>query len=73
MSMTDTENSDVDTNNVNRFGQNKTSRWNRPKVVVPLKDLEKVPTRRSKCIHDIQRDKSQAQVKLMCLFYHRYR
>ena len=44
MSMTDTENSDVDMNNVNRFGQNKTSRWNRPKVVVPLKDLEKVPT-----------------------------
>ena len=65
MAVSESENSDADSNNVNRFGENKTSHWNRPKLVVPLKELEKVPTQRSKRIHNIQKEKSQAEVKLM--------
>ena len=47
---TDTDNSDVDGVYINKFGAKKTSRWNRPKNDVSLKDLEKVPTHRSKRI-----------------------
>ena len=47
---TDTESSDVDPVNMNKFGAKKTSRWNIPKIDVSVKDLEKVPTRRSKRI-----------------------
>ena len=60
---TDTENSDVDAVNMNKFGSKKTSRWNRPKIDLSLKDLEKVPTRRSKRISKLQKEKSQSQVK----------
>ena len=50
MDTTDTDNSDVVGVNINKFGAKKTSRWNRPKIDVSLKDLEKVPTRQSKRI-----------------------
>lgn len=60
---TDTESSDVDPVNMNKFGATKTSRWNRPKIDVSVKDLEKVPTRRSKRISQLQKEKSQSQVK----------
>ena len=48
---------------MNKFGAKKTSRWNRPKINVSVKDLEKVPTRRSKRISQLQKEKSQSQVK----------
>ena len=60
---TDTETSDVDAVNMNKFGAKKTSRWNRPKMDVSVKDLEKVPTRRSKRISQLQKEKSQSEVK----------
>ena len=60
---TDTESSDVDPVNMNKFGAKKTSRWNRPKIDVSVKDLEKVPTRRSKRISQLQKEKAQSQVK----------
>ena len=53
MERTDTEDSDVDVN-INKFGAKKTSRWHRPKIDVSLKDLEKVPTCRSKRISKLQ-------------------
>ena len=59
---TDTETSDVDAVNINKFGAKKTSRWNRPKIDVSLKDLEKAPTRRSKRISQLQKEKSQSKV-----------
>ena len=59
---TDTETSDVDAVNINKFGAKKTSRWNRPKIDVSLKDLEKIPTRQSKRISQLQKDKSQSKV-----------
>ena len=72
METTDTDNSDVDSVNINKFGAKKTSRWNRPKIDVSLKDLEKVPTRRSKRISNLQKDKAQSQVKyhLLLTRYH---
>ena len=45
MERTDTEDSDVDIVNINKFGAKKTSRWHRLKIDVSLKDLKKVPTR----------------------------
>ena len=39
---TDTESSDVDAVNMNKFGAKKTCRWNRLKIDLSLKDLEKV-------------------------------
>ena len=63
METTDTENSDVKNVNINKFGSKKTSRWNRPKIDLSLKDLEKVPTHRSKRIHNLQKEKSNSQVK----------
>ena len=62
MDTTDTETSDVDAVNINKFGPKKTSRWNRPKIDVSLKDLEKIPTRWSKRISQLQKDKSQSKV-----------
>ena len=41
MERTDTEDSDVDIVNINKFGAKKTSRWHRSKIDVSLKDLEK--------------------------------
>ena len=58
MERTDTEDSDVDFVNINKFGAKKTSRWHRPKIDVSLKDLEKVPTRRSKRISKLENPKS---------------
>ena len=63
METTDTNNSDVDSVNINKFGAKKTSRWNRSKIDVSLKNFEKVPTRRSKRISNLQKDKAQSQVK----------
>ena len=62
-----TDSSDVEKLNINKFGSKKTSRWNRPKIELPVKDLEKVPTRRSKRIHDLKKDKAQTQVQY--IFY----
>ena len=63
MERTDTEDSNVDIVNINKFGAKKTSRWHHPKIDVSLKDLEKVPTRRSKRISKLQKEKTQSQVK----------
>ena len=72
MERTDTDDSDVDGVNINKFGAKKTSRWYHPKIDVSLKDLEKVPTRRSKRISNLQKDKAQSQVKyhLLLTRYH---
>ena len=59
METTDTDNSDVDGVHINKFGAKKTFRWNRPKIDVSLKDLEKVPTHQSKRISKLQKDKAQ--------------
>ena len=67
METTDTDNSDVENVNINKFGSKKTSRWNRPKIDLSLKDLEKVPTRRSKRIHNLQKEKCQSQVNMYLL------
>ena len=40
METTDTDNSDVENVNINKSGSKKTSRWNRPKIDLSLKDLE---------------------------------
>ena len=73
METTDTDNSNVDGVNINKFGAKKTSRWNQLKIDVSLKDLEKVPTRRSKRISKLQKDKTQSQVKYYLLLtrYHK--
>ena len=73
MERTDTEDSDVDVVNINKFGAKKTSRWHCPKIDVSLKDLEKVPTRRSKRISKLQKEKTQSQVKIFLLLtrYHK--
>ena len=72
METTDTDNSDVDGVNFNKFAAKKTSRWNWPKIDVSLKDLEKVPTHQSKRISKLQKDKTQSQVKyhLLLTRYH---
>ena len=62
MEGTDTEDSDVDVVNINKFGAKKTSRWHWLKIDVCLKDLEKVPTHRSKRISKLQKEKTQSQV-----------
>ena len=67
METTDTDNSDVENVNINKFGSKKTPRWNRPKIDLSLKDLEKVPTCRSKRIHNLQKEKSQSQVNIYYL------
>ena len=67
MEATDTDSSDLERVNINKFGSKKTSRWNRPKIELPLKDFEKVPTRRSKRIHELKKDKAQTQVQY--IFY----
>ena len=67
METTDTDNSDVENVNINKFGSKKTSRWNRPKIDLSLKDLEKVPTCRSKRIHNLQKQKCQSQVNMYLL------
>ena len=73
MERTDTDDSDVDGVNINKFGTKKTSRWHRLKIDVSLKDLEKVPTRRSKRISKLQKEKTQSQVKYYLLLtrYHK--
>ena len=73
MERTDTDDSDVDGVNINKFGAKKTSRWHRPKIDVSLKDLEKVPTCRSKRISKLQKEKTQSQVKYYLLLtrYHK--
>ena len=68
METTDTDSSDVENVNINKFGSKKTSRWNRPKIDLSLKYLEKVPTHRSKRILNLQKEKSQSQVNMYLLF-----
>ena len=67
METTNTDNSNVENVNINKFGSKKTSRWNRPKIDLSLKDLEKVPTCRSKRIHNLQKEKCQSQVNMYLL------
>lgn len=43
----------------NTYGEVKTQRWNRPKKELPMKDFEKVPTRRSQRISDKNKDKAK--------------
>ena len=73
MQRTDTEDSDVNVVNINKSGAKKTSWWHRPKIDVSLKDLEKVPTCRSKRISKLQKEKTQSQVKCFLLLtrYHK--
>ena len=73
MERTDTEDSDVDIVNINKFWAKKTSRWHRPKIDVSLKDLEKVPTCQSKRISKLQKEKTQSQVNFTLLLtrYHK--
>ena len=75
MERTDTEDrgQDVDIVNINKFGAKKTSRWHWPKIHVSLKDLQKVPTRRSKRISKLQKEKTQSQVNFFLLLtrYHK--
>ena len=72
METTDTDNSNVDGVHINKFGAKKSSRWNWSKIDVSLNYLEKVPTRRSKRISKLQKDKAQSQVKyhLLLTRYH---
>ena len=67
MERTDTEDSDVDIVNINKFGAKKTSRWHRPKIDVSLKDLEKCQ------ISKLQKEKTQSQVNFFLLLtrYHK--
>ena len=61
METTDTDNSDVENVNINKFGSKKTSRWNRPKIDLSLKDLEKVPIEVKEFI--IYKKRNVSQVK----------
>ena len=62
MEITDTESSDTDTSNTNRYGQKKIQCWNRPKVVPSLKEMEKVPVRRSHRISQMQKKEMEEKV-----------
>ena len=62
MEITDADSSDADASNVNKFGANKTRRWNRPKIDVSVKDMEKAPTRRSSRIYKLNKEKCATQV-----------
>ena len=62
MEVTDTESSDTDACNTNRYGQKKMQCWNRPKVVPSLKEMEKVPVRRSHIISQMQKKEVEDQV-----------
>ena len=63
LDMTDADSSDADAPNINKFGANKTRRWNRPKIDVSVKDMEKAPTRRSSRIYKLNKEKCETQVK----------
>ena len=43
----------------NMYDEVKTKHWNRPKVVQSLKELEKIPTQRSKRICKLQKEKDR--------------
>ena len=62
MEITDTEISDTDTCNTNRYGQKKKQCWNRPKVVPSLKEMEKVPEWRSQRISQMQKKEMEDKV-----------
>ena len=44
---------------VNTYGEVKTQRWHRPKPKIDLKEMEKVPTRRSQRISEIEKSKKE--------------
>ena len=62
MEVTDTESSDTDACNTNRYGQKKMQHWNRPKVVPSLKEMEKVPVWRSHRISQMQKKELEEKV-----------
>ena len=62
LDMTDVDSSDAEPSNVNKFGSTKTRRWNRPKIDVSVKDMEKAPTRRSSHIYKLHKEKCESQV-----------
>ena len=62
MEMTDTESRDTDSCKTNRYGQKKMQRWNRSKVVPSLKEMEKVPVRRSHTISQMQKKELEEKV-----------
>ena len=66
LDMTDVDSSDAEQFNVNKFGSNKTRRWNQPKTDVSLKDMEKAPTWRSSRIYKLNKEKSESQVITIC-------
>ena len=49
--------SEADKPKVNTYGQVKTQHWHRPKPKVNLKEMEKVPTRRSQRISAMEKSK----------------
>ena len=55
MEITGTESSDNDNSHTNRYGQKKTERWHRPKIVPSLKEMEMVPIHRSHRISQMQK------------------
>ena len=63
MEITDTESSDNDNTNTNRYGQKKTERWHRPKIIPSLKEMEKVPICRSHRISQMQKKDNRDIVK----------
>ena len=62
MEVMDTESSDTDACNTNRYGQKKMQCWHRPKVVPSLKEMEKVPVQRSHRISQMQKKEVEDQV-----------
>ena len=62
MEITDTESSDNDNTNTNRYGQKKTERWHRPEIIPSLKEMEKVPIRRSHRISQMQKKENKDMV-----------
>ena len=55
MEITDTESSANNNMNTNRYGQKKTERWHRAKIILSLKEMEKVPICRSHRISQMQK------------------
>ena len=66
LDITDVDSSDAEPSNVNKFGSNKTRRWNWPKIDVSVKDMEKAPTQRSSRIYKLHKEKCESQVIKIC-------
>ena len=72
MEITDTESSDNDNSHTNRYGQKKTERWHRPKIVPSLKEMEKVPICRSHRISQMQKKTNNKVIILNKSIHYEY-